>query len=249
MTVSTEIDPDNYWVFGYGSLIYKPPPHTLIRVPGYITNVVRRFWQSSNDHRGTPACPGRVVTLIDYDFYASLVERPETDPHYSPRSAKTWGVAYKIDPRHARAVKAYLDFREKNGYSEHRVVMTVHPEFRTLVNSRIKEAPFPITETVVCHVYIGKPDNEAFVGFQDPETLARHIADSRGPSGENSEYLYNLHDSLQNLCKLLDEEELLKASSLQQEVQRLVVQHELDDYEEDVHISDLVARAKLYKSI
>ncbi|CAG7989598.1 unnamed protein product [Penicillium nalgiovense] len=33
------------WVFGYGSLIWKPPPHYDQRVPGYISGYVRRFWQ------------------------------------------------------------------------------------------------------------------------------------------------------------------------------------------------------------
>ncbi|KAK9657798.1 hypothetical protein V6Z96_002046 [Aspergillus fumigatus] len=33
------------WVFGYGSLIWKPPPHYDQRVPGYIDGYVRRFWQ------------------------------------------------------------------------------------------------------------------------------------------------------------------------------------------------------------
>ena len=28
-----------------------------------------------------------------------------------------WGVAYRIDPAHAEEVRAYLDHREKDGYS------------------------------------------------------------------------------------------------------------------------------------
>lgn len=47
-------------VFGYGSLIFKPPPFkNIISEAGYIKNYVRRFAQDSHDHRGTPENPGR----------------------------------------------------------------------------------------------------------------------------------------------------------------------------------------------
>jgi glutathione-specific gamma-glutamylcyclotransferase len=38
----------DFWIFGYGSLIWKPPPHYDIRVPGYVEGYVRRFWQVSS---------------------------------------------------------------------------------------------------------------------------------------------------------------------------------------------------------
>ena len=46
-------------VFGYGSLIFKPPPYDLSSQAGYIKNYVRRFAQASHDHRGTDEHPGR----------------------------------------------------------------------------------------------------------------------------------------------------------------------------------------------
>lgn len=82
------------WLFGYGSLIYKVDFPWIERRPASIRHWVRRFWQGSHDHRGTPQAPGRVVTLI-----------PQRD-------AECIGVAYLIAP----AVFAQLDVREKNGY-------------------------------------------------------------------------------------------------------------------------------------
>lgn len=82
------------WLFGYGSLIFKVDFPYLERRPATIYNWTRRFWQGSHDHRGTPAAPGRVATLI---------EQP---------GAVCTGMAYLVTPE----VFAHLDHREKNGY-------------------------------------------------------------------------------------------------------------------------------------
>lgn len=87
-------DDDEVWLFGYGSLIYLVDFPYLESRPATIRDWSRRFWQGSHDHRGTPANPGRVVTLI---------EEP---------GAVCGGVAYRV----AAPVFAQLDVREKNGY-------------------------------------------------------------------------------------------------------------------------------------
>jgi len=90
------------WLFGYGSLIYKADFNYLERRPATIRGWVRRFWQGSHDHRGTPDAPGRVVTLI---------EAP---------GERCGGMAYRI----SREVLDHLDVREKNGYL--RLTTTMH---------------------------------------------------------------------------------------------------------------------------
>lgn len=82
------------WVFGYGSLIYKADFPFIDRRRARIRGWVRRFWQGSHDHRGTPEAPGRVVTLV-----------AESD-------VECVGVAYLVAP----SVFDHLDHREKNGY-------------------------------------------------------------------------------------------------------------------------------------
>ncbi|KAK2610820.1 hypothetical protein N8I77_004219 [Diaporthe amygdali] len=170
-------DNGEFWLFGYGSLIWKPPPHFDRRIPGWVTGYVRRFWQASQDHRGTPEAPGRVVTLIERSFWETL-----PDPHSS--ADKVWGVAYRIKAEHVEEVKEYLDIREINGYTIH------YTPF-----SPASDPEKPIRTLV----YIGTPDNDQFVGPQDIQALAEHIYRSEGPSGLNRDYLLGLDKALEEL--------------------------------------------------
>ncbi|KAH8737328.1 ChaC-like protein-domain-containing protein [Ilyonectria robusta] len=196
--MTVDPSPPEFWLYGYGSLIWKPPPHFDTRIPGYVTGYVRRFWQVCQDHRGTPEAPGRVVTLIERSYWEEL-----TDHHDSPE--RVWGVAYRIIPDKVAEVKEYLDIREINGYSIH------YAPFQPADGSK------PIRTLV----YIGTPDNDQFVGPQDPQKLAEHIFHSQGPSGLNKDYLLNLDVALQGLAS---------GSS-------------------DVHISDLARRVRQLESI
>ncbi|KAG5977987.1 hypothetical protein E4U55_006445 [Claviceps digitariae] len=166
---ATAQEPREFWIFGYG---IKPPID--------MTNTSA----TSEDHRGTPDAPGRVVTLLERPFWETLTE----DHHSAPN--QVWGVAYRIPPEKVSQVKAYLDIREINGYSIH------HTPFHPAADADARKSPGRIIKTLV---YIGTPDNEQFVGPQHPEELARHIFRSRGPSGLNRDYLYGLDDALREL--------------------------------------------------
>ncbi|KAK1764609.1 glutathione-specific gamma-glutamylcyclotransferase [Phialemonium atrogriseum] len=193
---------EEFWLFGYGSLIWKPPPHFDRRIPGWVTGYVRRFWQvfttspslqPLQDHRGTPEAPGRVVTLIERSYWEQL-----TDHHDASADDRVWGVAYRIVPDRVAEVKDYLDIREINGYTIH--YAPFHPAV-TAIPTSTTAATTTTTATgpIRTLVYIGTPDNDQFVGPQDPQALAEHIYDSHGPSGLNRDYLWGLERALDNL--------------------------------------------------
>ncbi|KAI9310524.1 ChaC-like protein [Dichotomocladium elegans] len=191
-----EPDDKGIWVFGYGSLIWKPPIHYESKVVGYVKNYVRRFWQHSEDHRGTPEKPGRVVTLIPYDEWKTMEDTHGHDD-------VTWGVAFKIPSDDAEATRAYLDHREKNGYSVHTVdVFGAENDTVPLVHNAL--------------VYIATTDNEAYVGPAPLDDIAKQIHETYGPSGWNAEYLLNLAEALREISPearddhLFDLERLVK---------------------------------------
>jgi cation transport regulator ChaC len=80
-------------------------------------------------------------------------------------------------------VRQYLDIREINGYTIHYAPFYPadgSPSIRTLV-------------------YIGTPENDQFMGPQDPQMLAERIYKSEGPSGLNKDYLLELEKALGEL--------------------------------------------------
>lgn len=91
------------WVFGYGSLVWRPAFEHLEAAPARLHGFARRFWQASTDHRGVPDAPGRVVTLVE-------------DP-----TANVVGMAYRVSEAVFPDVVAHLDHREKGGYARHDV--------------------------------------------------------------------------------------------------------------------------------
>ena len=92
------------WIFGYGSLVWRPAFPFRRRRPAFVRGWARRFWQGSTDHRGVPGAPGRVVTLV-------------------PEAATCWGAGYEIDSAEAGHILDLLDLREQGGYERHDVVL------------------------------------------------------------------------------------------------------------------------------
>lgn len=91
------------WIFGYGSLVWRPDFDHVESLPAVIRGFRRVFWQGSTDHRGVPGAPGRVVTLL-----------PEP-------GGECAGRVYRVAPRAREQVLAGLDRREQGGYERFEV--------------------------------------------------------------------------------------------------------------------------------
>lgn len=95
------------WIFGYGSLIWRPDFEFEEARLAYLEGWERVFSQGSPDHRGTPEEPGRVVTL---------------------RACATgglWGRAFRIREDAVEGILERLDHREQGGYE--RISISLSP--------------------------------------------------------------------------------------------------------------------------
>ncbi|XP_068577812.1 glutathione-specific gamma-glutamylcyclotransferase 1-like [Cebidichthys violaceus] len=84
----------NLWIFGYGSLVWKPDFAYKKRKVGFIKGYKRLFWHGDHFHRGDKEKPGRVATLVE------------------DQESCTWGVAYEVTDSHIEESLQYLNMRE-----------------------------------------------------------------------------------------------------------------------------------------
>lgn len=85
--------PDNLWVFGYGSLMWRPGFSFVERRPARLRGYHRALCILSHVHRGTPEHPGLVLGL--------------------DRGGSCQGLAFRLAPQDVEAVVAYLREREQ----------------------------------------------------------------------------------------------------------------------------------------
>src|ERR1700753_2211982 len=94
ITLSDEAFSDgDLWVFGHGSLMWKPGFSFVERVPARLIGEHRALCVYSFVHRGTPEKPGLVLGL--------------------DRGGACRGVAFRVAEKNAKATVAYLRAREQ----------------------------------------------------------------------------------------------------------------------------------------
>ncbi|KAJ0984488.1 hypothetical protein J5N97_002844 [Dioscorea zingiberensis] len=159
------------WVFGYGSLIWKAGFRYDERLVGFIRDYRRVFYQGSTDHRGTPAFPGRTVTL-----------------EHVPGEV-CWGAAYRVSEEDEKIAISYLEVREKQ-YD-----MKAYVDFFTDPSST---SPY-LSGVLVYIASPDKNINVNYLGPASIEEIAKQIILAEGPSGPNRDYLFQLEDALKKM--------------------------------------------------
>ncbi|MDI1449470.1 gamma-glutamylcyclotransferase [Polyangium sp. 6x1] len=105
------------WIFGYGSLLWRPGFPYVEAKAARVAGLSRRLEQGSPDHRGTPERLGRVATLV-----------PAPGAHVG-------GLVYALAPAEADAILAAIDAREQGGYDRVTVRAELHGDEASVIEA------------------------------------------------------------------------------------------------------------------
>jgi cation transport protein ChaC len=100
-----ELSKGDLWVFGYGSLIWRPGFEFIERVPARLIGEHRALCVYSFDHRGTPEKPGLVLGL--------------------DRGGACRGIAFRVAANRRADTVEYLRSREQTTSVYHEVMRSV----------------------------------------------------------------------------------------------------------------------------
>ena len=164
------------WIFGYGSLIWRPDFPYLQKKRARIFGFKRVFFQGSPDHRGTPSHPGRVVTLQSAE--GSICE----------------GVAFQIAAEEEQRIMAATDLREIGGYAREQVRAVLLDSDSRGAGKQNRETPLDDL-----WIYIATERNPHYLGIASPEQIAKEALGRAGESGTNPEYIFALAKALREL--------------------------------------------------
>ena len=199
---------DNLYVFGYGSLVWRPSPdlETASCSQGILQGPYVRAWaQYSTDHRGNERCFGVVCNLLRTDEitdYFRATSVPRVGTKYHEHEGGVLGSLYLLPEETRAKALADLDVREKGGYEREIVdVLLVDDD---------EEGGAPALRPVKAILYRGSAMTDdvtrSGVGnfwgrvLYDEEYKVKVMASAIGPSGWNGDYVMNLDDWLSSMA-------------------------------------------------
>ncbi len=157
------------WVFGYGSLMWRPGFPHLAAEPALVRGYHRAFCVRSVHYRGTSERPGLVLGL--------------------DRGGSCRGRAFRVAGAHADRVLAYLDGREMvtRVYVRRMVPVTLaRGRARAQTCQGRRKGVRPLLQS-----FVVDRDHEQYAGKLALDETARIILDGHGASGANVVYLEN----------------------------------------------------------
>ena len=146
----------NYWVFGYGSLMWDPGFIADETTPATLHGWRRAMCILSNHYRGTPERLGLVLGL--------------------DRGGSCRGIAFRVAPDRAAAVRRYLHEREM-------ITGVYDPRMAPI---RLKDG-----RQVLAAFYTARRDHEQYAGVLTPDQAAALILQGHGKAGSSRDYLAN----------------------------------------------------------
>lgn len=159
----------DFWVFGYGSLIWRPGFAHVETRRARLHGYRRSLCVYSFVHRGTRERPGLVLGL--------------------DRGGSCIGLAFRVPGDLRKEVITYLRERE--------LVTSVYLE--RLLRVRLDDNDTGAGKTVEAVAYIVDRDHEQYAGALDAADAASVVRGAVGQSGRNEDYVSNTLEHLEAL--------------------------------------------------
>ena len=147
------------WIFGYGSLMWRPGFDFLERRGATLIGYHRQFCVYSQHHRGTTEVPGLVLGL-DY-------------------GGRCHGVAFRVSAEQTPETVSYLSERELVGYAYKPMAVTLD----------LSAADTEVAETVIAYTFVADSEHPHYAGNMPLKNAADIVMRASGLAGLNRDYL------------------------------------------------------------
>lgn len=126
--------------------------------------------------------------------------------------AQVWGAAYEISPEQEPKALEKLNVRERRADNRREV---------TVYDPSGQKVHYPVL------VYMGSISRDMFLGEATLDVMARQIAERRGPSGTNAEYILKLANFMREEVPQAEDEHLFQ---LEEAVKKILENSETKSY-------------------